>query len=516
MSGVGLSHVKEATIRLIIPFEVDSRALAKSGTSEVEDELDKSTFWCRPEGLLDDLSIRDLDELTKAAFFDEKDNGFVYRKLKVGHFTSIQWPQGEHDNNIEIPLGSKGVEIFLNPQGSGAISLSLHLGAEQLAVSVIDLRQFIYQLGQVDLRNETKDEITPANWDAKIREYVLKWIGPLGKLSGLHWLRRFLIVGVRFGSNVGPFPLRDLSPESEAIMTLMWALGAGLRPDKPVLPMPGVQIAALNPFHMAGVFESGAAHVVVDSMDNTKHNGARISWVAGTYSLLTIHELLYRNAAVNLIREARQVAELAPLEDEGNGSRESLPSESPDHVIDIRGKAVAGLSRRLIEFQLYADVNRAGAFQAIRTYYRMASTTLGGHDSLVRLRQAVTALEQVEVTEKSAASSEKMVQLQEKVELLEVFFFGYYLIAVMHYIFHAFHISQAFTGPAYWIIAIVGGWMSFRDPGLKRHVFGRGGLDCLRIRAFWMLVIPLVTFVILFLIGLLTARHDATAGDIYL
>jgi len=463
--------------------------------------LDGSGMWHRTSDPKQDKTIRDLDALTKAAFFDVKPNGFLYRHLAVEIPAHLQWPQTDPALTVRMPIPANGVELFLNPQGSGVVSLSLHWNEKTSGLDITALRCFLYQLGQTDLNEDSSDQTVPVQWSRKLRECILEWTEPLRLEDSFQWLRRFLVVGARFGDDVGPFPLAHSNPQAVEVETMMWALAAALRPDMRVLPMPGVQLAALNPFHMAGVFESGAAHIVVDSPETEKHNEKRISWVQGTYSLLTIHEILYRNAAVNLIREARYVAEL-PADSEETAeltSKSRLEGGS-------RGQAVTELSRRLIEFQLYADVTRAGPSQAIRTYYRMASAALGGQESLVRLRQAVTALEQVEVAQRTATSAEKMVELQKKVELLEVFIFGYYLIAVTHYVFHAFHIPESFTGGAYLIMAGVGAVSAFLDSGLRNHVFGHGWFGWWTSRPFWILIAPILVFAILFWLGL-TSVH---------
>ena len=99
-----------------------------------------------------------------------------------------------------------------------------------------------------------------------------------------------------------------------------------------------------------------------------------------------------------------------------------------------------------------------------------------------------------------------MVELQKKLELLEVFIFGYYLIAVTHYVFHAFDIPESFTGGAYLIMAGVGALSAFLDSGLRKHVFGHGWLGWWRSRPFWILVAPILVFAILFWLGL-TSVH---------
>ena len=490
MSSFGL---QECRVRLLMPFEIDLASFP--GTDQVAQTI--GHVWERPNCPRTDDYVSRLDDLVYRAFFDQVPNGFLYRRLTStsDKFRRIQLAKSAEANAqgsacLEFQLHTYGVELFLNPQGVGIVSIALERKAE---CAPSELRRFLHGLSQTGSLAERAYSET-----GEIISHALnQLLGDLANSEDFVWRRRIILSGFRATSGTGA--------AKKEWDDLQAACGLLLPAESQNVGSGNLDRVILNPCHSVAVSENGIAHATEDSIDKPDHDVDRLEWVIGPYSLLAIHEILYRNAVKNLQRTARRTVE--------------------------GRKSVSVYVRSLIQFQLYADIGSASPIPSIRQYYQLVSRVFGGADALVRLRQATGALEQMEVTERMAETSKEsaglqknirvlaektaenlgeLVKLQRKVELLEVFIFSYYLIALTHYVYHSAHIADGYTMIVYLTMAVVGGGVCLLDPDLREHVFGPdnsyavgrwlANIDHKRLPRL-MLGIPVVIWLALFSIG---------------
>lgn len=470
-------HLSNISARLLIPFSLQKGvALESAVPNEQWEKCARADYG------------GELDPLVLDAFFN---NDFCCLRLKADIQAKLLPffldPMGEkisvigYGEGLDIPIDPQfGIELFLNPQHAGVVSVAIKGGG----CNSTQFRRFLHHLCQT-FQEDDEIQLSNGQW---LSDIIVEWLvgsaAPSGSGSvfpaSMTRQRRFLFVGVQLDDKWGP---RDSTSSLSDLNPILTALALGLNPRQDVVYLPNFETRILNPFHVAGVYEGGAAHAVIDSAKKRDDNAERIVWVAQTYALLTVHELLYRNSAVSLLSEAREVTKVLATEGRDDDKTQQIGAE--------RANKVRRLSQRLITFQLYGDIQRAGAKQPIRDYHLMVCRKLGGPDNVLRLRQAVTALEQIDsagrqvelqekvvgLQEKVVGLQEKVVELQEKVELLEIFIFLYYLIALTHYIFAAFQIPESVTGFAFVILTLVGLVTPFFDDGLRESILktpGRG------------------------------------------